>query len=67
MYSPKISEELVPDLYRIAKAKHLRMTSLVNDIIFRAIKDIRVETRIVSKTAEIREEVFTISEQAQEA
>jgi hypothetical protein len=33
MYSPKIAEELIPDLYRWAKSEGVRMTSLVNRII----------------------------------
>ncbi len=38
MYSPKISEELVPALYWIAKEEKRPMTRLVNDIIKRAIE-----------------------------
>ena len=33
MYSPKISEEHIPALYRLAKVKKVRMTKLVNQII----------------------------------
>ena len=33
MYTPKISEELVPVLYRIAKGKKMPMTRLVDGII----------------------------------
>lgn len=33
MYSPKISEELIPDLYQMAKAKGLKMTKLVNRVL----------------------------------
>lgn len=33
MYSPKISEELVPVLYRIAKSEKKPMTQLVNKIL----------------------------------
>ena len=33
MYSPKISEKLVPILYRIAKEKRVPMTTLVDSII----------------------------------
>ena len=33
MYSPKISEELIPYLYQEAKRKREPMTSLVNKII----------------------------------
>jgi len=33
MYSPKIKDELIPKLYIEAKAKKIRMTSLVNQIL----------------------------------
>lgn len=36
MYSPKIKEELVPILYRIAKRKGLPMTELVEQILKKA-------------------------------
>lgn len=39
MYSPKISEELIPKLYRLAKSKGVKMTALVNEIIQKAINE----------------------------
>ena len=33
MYSPKIKDELIPKLYIEAKAKRIRMTTLVNRIL----------------------------------
>ena len=33
MYTPKISEKLIPVLYRIAKEKRIPMTTLVDSII----------------------------------
>ena len=33
MYSPKISEELIPVLYRMAKDKRMPMTQLVNALL----------------------------------
>jgi len=33
MYSPKISEEHIPSLYRLAKDRKVHMTRLVNQII----------------------------------
>jgi len=33
MYSPKISEELVPELFKVAVSKKIPMTKLVNRII----------------------------------
>jgi len=37
MYSPKISEELVPVLYRLGKARRVPMTRLVDLLIRRAL------------------------------
>ena len=37
MYSPKIAEDLVPILYRAAKARKMPMTRLVNTIIRAAL------------------------------
>jgi hypothetical protein len=37
MYTPKISEELVPVLYRLAKERSIPMTRLVDGIIRRAL------------------------------
>ena len=54
MYAPKIDEKLIPSLYRIAKAKGIHMTSLINSIIADAIKNIKVETKmVVSETKEV--------------
>lgn len=39
MYSPKIAEELIPDLYRWAKSDGVTMTSLVNGIIKNEIEN----------------------------
>jgi len=33
MYSPKISEELIPKLYKLAKSRKIQMTKLVNKIV----------------------------------
>ena len=60
MYSPKIDEKLVPSLYQIAKAKGIPMARLVNLIVADAIKNIHVETQVVSR--EIPEEVFVIAD-----
>jgi hypothetical protein len=38
MYSPKISAELIPDLYRMAKAEGTKMTKLVNRMLEAEIK-----------------------------
>jgi len=39
MYSPKISEELIPILYKLAKSKGVKMTALVNEIIKKAVTE----------------------------
>ena len=38
MYSPKISEELIPHLYRWAKSDGVKMTVLINRIIEKEVK-----------------------------
>ena len=40
MYSPKIKEELISTLYRIAKDQGVPMTRLVNDMLEREVKKI---------------------------
>lgn len=37
MYSPKISENLIPVLYHTAKARGVRMTGLVDRLLYRAL------------------------------
>lgn len=37
MYSPKIKEELIPKIYRMAGVKGVYMTTLVNDILEQAL------------------------------
>jgi hypothetical protein len=37
MYSPKIKDELIPKIYEIAKARGMRMTTLVNEILGKAL------------------------------
>ena len=37
MYSPKIAEDLIPVLYKVAKAQGRPMTKIVNDIIRKEI------------------------------
>ena len=40
MYSPKIDENLIPVLYRLAKEQKRPMTALVNELIGKALKEI---------------------------
>ncbi len=44
MYSPRISEKLIPKIYRVAKAKGVPMTKLVNEILKDALSKIEIET-----------------------
>lgn len=37
MYSPKIREDLIPKIYQAAKAKRIKMTNLVNEILEEAL------------------------------
>ncbi len=62
MYSPKIKEDLIPQLYKIAKAKKIPMTKLVNEILSEAIKKIHVEKRVVKRKVEVKEEIFVLKE-----
>jgi len=39
MYSPKIKLELIPKIYRLAKARGIRMTTWVNEILRKALDE----------------------------
>lgn len=39
MYSPRIAEDLIPLLYRAAKAKKMPMTRVVNEILRQALEE----------------------------
>lgn len=53
MYSPKIKEEFIPALYRMAKAKRITMTKLVNQIISGYLeKDVKQEGREITHDTE---------------
>lgn len=39
MYSPKIKEEFIPEIYRIARTRRIKMTTLVNEIIEKALDE----------------------------
>ena len=43
MYSPQIREDLIPPLYRLAKARRVPMTRLVNEILAAALAAVEVE------------------------
>lgn len=48
MYSPKIREDLVERLYRIAKEKRIPMTALVNGYVEKALSNERYESNTES-------------------
>jgi len=43
MYSPRIREDLIRPLYRLAKARGIPMTRLVSDIVAAALAAVQVE------------------------
>ena len=45
MYSPKIAEDLIPLLYRKAKALKVPMTKLVNAILREALEEVQDGSR----------------------
>lgn len=52
MYSPKISEEYIPVLYRLASVKKVPMTKLVNQI----VKDFLIKGDLIEERELIHEE-----------
>jgi len=51
MYSPKIKPELVPRIYEIAKARGIYMTTLVNDVLRKALDEmVGIENKQSSKS-----------------
>ena len=62
MYSPKLSEELVRKMYRIASAKGVPMTKLLNDIVADAIREVRVEVKMVCEAAPETKEAYVIAD-----
>lgn len=64
MYSPKISEDLIPDLYRLAKAKKRPMTKIVNEIISSYLQNIEIieEQTIVQEIKSVPKKLYKIME-----
>ena len=50
MYSPKIRDELIPKIYRVAKRAGIHMTTWVNDVLAKALS----ETTISEETNQWR-------------
>ncbi len=59
MYSPKISEDLVIRLYKIAKQKQIPMTTLVNEILYNALNQAEEESR--QKKSLVAEKIDSVS------
>lgn len=68
MYSPKISEELIPDLYRLGKAKKKPMTKVVNEIIRDYLQHIEIieEKAIIQETKPTLKKFYKIIEKQTE-
>ncbi len=70
MYSPKIDEELIPRLYRIAKARVVPMTALVNRILRRSLsyleKSEAKKNRLRLRLEEKEREVIELKNQTKE-
>lgn len=49
MYSPKIADEYIPELYRIAKGRGIHMTRLVDELIEKALKELKEKQKQDSK------------------
>ncbi len=43
MYSPRIDEDLIPPLYRLAKVRRIPMTRLVSEILNEALRNVHGE------------------------
>ncbi len=50
MYSPKINPELITRIYEVSKARGVRMTTLVNDVLRKALDEMVDIENIQSST-----------------
>ena len=64
MYSPRIREDLIPQLYRLAKARGVPMTRLVSDILAAALAEVKVEevTGVEPQVREVQRTVYRVVE-----
>ncbi len=64
MYSPQIRAELIPPLYRLAKARRVPMTRLVSEILAAALAAVRVEEVAVveQRVSEAQRSVYRVVE-----
>ena len=63
MYSPKISEALIPRLYFVAKQNRMHMTTLVNTILQTALSGIESEKNsdlfLIPKSVIVLQTIFS--------
>jgi hypothetical protein len=64
MYSPQIREDLIPPLYRLAKARRIPMTRLVSEILAAALAAVQVEEIAVveARVHEVQRTVYRVVE-----
>ncbi len=64
MYSPQIREDLIPPLYRLAKARRVPMTRLVSEILAAALAEVQVkEVAVVEqRVSEVQRTVYRVVE-----
>ena len=64
MYSPQIREDLIPPLYRLAKARRVPMTRLVSDILAAALAAVQVEEVAVveARVSEVQRTIYRVVE-----
>jgi len=64
MYSPQIREDLIPPLYRLAKARRVPMTRLVSDILAAALAAVQVEavTVVEQRVNEAQRTIYRVVE-----
>ena len=64
MYSPRIREDLIPPLYRLAKARRVPMTRLVSAILAAALAEVQVEEVAVveQRVSEVPRTVYRVVE-----
>jgi hypothetical protein len=64
MYSPQIREDLIPPLYRLAKARRVPMTRLVSAILAAALAKVQVEEVAVveQRVSEVPRTVYRVVE-----
>jgi hypothetical protein len=63
MYSPQIREDLIPPLYRLAKARRVPMTRLVSEILAAALAAVQVEEVAVveARVHEVQRTVYRLA------